>query len=486
MRLLCLLPCLSLAVSSSPAQTSIDTSIAALIDRCPAVQHGRIGFKFIDLGTGGLVAQRNASDFFTPASNTKLYTTALALERLGPEYRFRTQLRTSAPWQPGQPSIPDLQVVGGGDPSLSGRSLPYQVEAREHDDLAAVKQMADQLLATGIRKIEGDVTGVAARYPGSRYPDGWTVDDALYDYGAAVSSLAVNDNTAELILRPTEMGELAAAEFRPGFPHFILQNTVLTDDTNAAHVELSRIPGTNELVVSGSIGRHVDAWRQGLGVEDPALFAAEAFTQVLRERGIEVSGEPRADYDALPPGTLICERTSGPLNELLRVVNKESQNLHAEMLLREVAFVRTGLGTQDNGVRERNALLADLGPPGGGIGSTTLEDGSGLARQNLTTPDATVALLRYMWTRPDRDVWLGTLPIGNLDGSLRQRFRSVAGAHRVLGKTGSLSHVNALSGYLGTDHHRSLAFSIMVNGTPGRDSEVRDFIDRLCALFLAL
>jgi D-alanyl-D-alanine carboxypeptidase/D-alanyl-D-alanine-endopeptidase (penicillin-binding protein 4) len=182
-------------------------------------------------------------------------------------------------------------------------------------------------------------------------------------------------------------------------------------------------------------------------------------------------------------GTVLAVHESPPLWQAIQVVNKVSQNLHAEMLLREVAHVTHGIGTLEAGRAERETFLKEIGitPEETGF---TLEDGSGLARQDLTTPDSTVLLLKYMWQRPDRDVWLRSLPIGGVDGSLQHRFQGIPGAERVHAKTGSISHVNALSGYIETRKHRWLAFSAMVNATNGPNGEVRDFLDRLCAIFL--
>lgn len=470
--------------------------VEALLNAHPSVDRGHIAYKFIDVESGDVLAAQDSDQFFTPASNVKLYTTALALVRLGPNYTFKTELRTSAPWHPGQTSISDLQLIGGGDPDLSGRVLPYAVDSTDGDSLAPLRDLADKLAQSGIREINGDVTGVATRYPGDLYPDGWTLDDAEYSYGAPVSSLAVNDNTISVIVHPSEPGQLAAIELRPALNHFVILNQVTTSASNATHIQISRIEGSNEVTVWGIIGSRAAPWRQDMAVEDPALFAAEALVSVLEDRGITVRGEPLSRYRSLnevpdplqeipsaPAGTLLATRTSVPLWETIQVTNKVSQNLHAEMLLREAAFATHGIGTLQAGVSERQAFLEEIGITHDKTGFS-FADGSGLARQDQTTADSTVALLRYMWHRPEHDAWLQSLPIGGVDGSLERRFHNIPGADRIHAKTGSLSHVNALSGYLETAQHRWLAFSIMVNGTSGKEAEVRDFIDHLCVLFL--
>lgn len=165
------------------------------------------------------------------------------------------------------------------------------------------------------------------------------------------------------------------------------------------------------------------------------------------------------------------------------MVNKVSQNLHAEMLLRELGFAQVGAGTLAAGVAARKAFLAEAGVTEKGTGYV-LEDGSGLARQDLITPHSAVALLRYMWSRPERGVWLASLPVGGVDGSLEHRMSKASHAERIHAKTGSLSHVFALSGYAEPGPGKWLAFSILINGATAPEQEVSDFVDQFCALML--
>jgi serine-type D-Ala-D-Ala carboxypeptidase/endopeptidase (penicillin-binding protein 4) len=484
------------ARSGTPAD--IAPSLEALLANSPAIQHGRVGFKFVDLASGATIAERDANKFFIPASNTKLYTTALALNRLGADYVFRTELRTPGAFHPGETQVEDLLLVGGGDPNLSGRALPYLRDSPEGDPLAGLKELVEQLHGAGVREIRGDVIAIDTRYPGDMYPDGWTLDDSNYSYGAPVSSVVLNDNTVSVIVRPAKLGAAAQVETRPSRNCFTIHNRVVTDASKKTHIKFRRPPGSEALTIWGTIGHDLDQWREDFAVSDPAMFSARVLRQLLAERGIIVRGRARAQYRDLDnldanSGTrtnpvesaLIVQHESNPLAQLIQVTNKVSQNLYAEMLLREVAFKSTGLGTLENGLKEREAFLREAGVTREGTGFA-LADGSGLARQDLTTPDSTVALLRYMWTQRDRDSWLQSLPVGSLDGSLQYRFRGIAGAQRVHAKTGSLSHVNALSGYIETQGHGWLAFSVMVNGTIGQDTGVREFIDKLCSVFLNL
>lgn len=490
-------------MKSRTPQSRISKRIDTLLERSPAVERGDLGYKFVDALTGQILAEGNSRHFFTPASNTKLYTTGLALTRLGPDYKFQTSLRTAGSWKLGQAALTDLQLVGGGDPNLSGRPIPYQVDAHDGDPLSILRDLAAQLAAKGVREIDGDVTGVSTRYPDERYPEGWTLDDSIYGYGAPVSALAVNDNIVSLKVGPTMNGELADVQLQPAIGNYILMDEVVTESSRESKIEVIRPPGSNELILRGTIGDRAPIWEQDVAVEDPALFAANAMIDVLEDAGIAVHGAARAEYrdrddgqcaepnaPAPPPasadqsGVVLASHTSAPLTQVIQVVNKVSQNLHAEMLLREVGHVTRGDGSLACGRAEREKFLGEIGITKEGTGYS-LDDGSGLAREDLTTPDSTVSLLRSLWAGPNRYAWIDSLPIGGVDGSLQHRFRAMRNANRIHAKTGSLSNVNALSGYIQTLHGRWIAFSVMVNATPVHSEEIQKFIDRLCALFLS-
>jgi serine-type D-Ala-D-Ala carboxypeptidase/endopeptidase (penicillin-binding protein 4) len=487
-----LVPLLHGATSwSSPA---IAQQMEQLRTAFPAVRHGHIGFRFVDAETGETFAEQDADELFIPASNVKLYTTALALERLGSEYRFTTAVLPGPGWSKGQTTVSSIRLVGGGDPNLSGRTLPFSQDAEAGDPLAAINQLADQIANAGIRRIEGDVIGDDTRYPYSPYPGGWTFDDGLWYYGTPVSALAVNDSSVHLRVAPAAPGELADVYLTPDVDAFIVQNQILTAPGGESHVSIARLPGSNELVLSGTIGQNAPPVNEDLGVADPALFAARALKTALEDRGISVEGDATADHsqfteadtgvgsDVAASPAELASLKSAPLSQVIQVINKVSQNLHAEMLLREVGLETRKTGTLDAGLNERDAFLEEAGIP---PASFSMVDGSGLARQNLASPSATVMLLQYMWRRPERDVWLASLPTGGIDGSLHRRFRTIAGGQRVHAKTGSMSHVSTLSGYLQRSNGSWVIFSMMANSEANQDAaEVRDYFDRVCEFFL--
>jgi len=472
-------------------QEDIDNLIAA----SPSLQQGHIGFEFVDAQTGKVVVQRDPSQLFTPASNAKLYTTAFALVRLGSNYTFKTSVRTSTT-SVNNGVIPDLIFIAGGDPNLSGRVVPYSVAPNHNDPLTAISKLADQIAGKGVKCINGDLTADDSRYPYDPYPDGWTFDDGTWYYGAPVSAFSINDNSIHVTIAPTTPGELPRVQLEPDIGTLIVLNEAITDATNAAKINMSRPPGSNELVISGTIGMTAQPDEEDVAVPDPALFAAQALQYELQNRGVSTQGEAQAVHRDLttipnplgapriatvPSGMELASLESAPLFQAIQVVNKVSQNLHAEMLLRETAYATRSMGTLAAGLDERKSFLVDAGIP---EETYAFADGSGLARQDVTSPQATVALLRYMWNRPERRVWVDSLPIGGVDGTLKHRFKNIAGAERVHAKTGSLSHVAALSGYLQTQSGKWLIFSMMANAELNDHGEVQKFFDAACGVLL--
>jgi serine-type D-Ala-D-Ala carboxypeptidase/endopeptidase (penicillin-binding protein 4) len=276
---------------------------------------------------------------------------------------------------------------------------------------------------------------------------------------------------------------------------FTLMNQVVTIPGSEHKIHVWRAPGSSELIVWGTIGVDAPIYRADLAIADPAAFAARAFIEILEEEGISVQGRPRAKYcpsnlaDTASddcgelPGKVIVTRPSAPLWQALQVTEKVSQNLHAEMVLRETALHALHAQTLPSAVDARSNFFHGWYDDKEPLGSK-LDDGSGLARQDLTSPSATVALLRHMWASPNRQVWLQLLPTGGVDGSLIRRFRDLPSGAHVYAKTGSLSHVSSLSGYMQTVSGRWLCFSVMVNGSPASTSRVRDFLDSFCRIFL--
>ena len=467
-----------------PAAT-LGQRIRVAIDSSPAGRSAFWGIQIVDRESGKIVFELNADHFFVPASNTKLFTTAMALKRLGPDYRFHTTVRMEAGGS--------IRLVGGGDPNLSNRAIPYQKGPATGDPLQAIEDLADKVVANGIHHIAGDVIGDDTAYVWQPLPPGWAADDPLWDYGAPASALTVNDNSFTLTATAGPVdGDPVLLQLSPPVEFYQIDNRLRTDSAAAPKTRVEREPGSSQLRLWGNLPP-TRSETHSLGIDDPALYAAQAFYDALTRRGVVIAGRPVAHHlypnqvqdlksgpEPEPPGgTELASRDSAPLLEDLRITDKVSQNLHAEMLLRAVGWARRHIGSIQAGEEEMKAFLAEAGVA---EDDTRFEDGSGLSRLNLVTPRAVVQLLQYMYPTPD---WISLLPVGGEDGTLSLRFGHSAAVGKIHAKTGTLSHVSALSGYAERRSGRLRTFSILVNNynTSGT-SEIRGIVDKICSLMV--
>jgi len=488
-------PWLLILICQAALGQTFEQKILNLLESTPAAQRCFWGLEAVELDKDQPLVRHNAERLFVPASNTKLFTTALALTRLGPDYRFRTRVTAERAPDGGGRVAGEVRLVGSGDPSLSGRVIPYQKDAPAGDPLIGIEALAEQVAARGVRRIEGDIVGDDTAYLWEPYPQGWAQDDAVWEYGAPVSALTFNDNALGLSIRPpARAGQPPELTLTPGLDYYVIDNRVQARPGAERRIRLERLPGARQLRLWGTVSTEGSgATRLALAVDDPALYAATALYEALLKRGVTIAGAPRARHrfanevadlknggaPAPAGGVELARRESPPLVELLRVVDKVSQNLHAELMLREVARARRQLGTRAAGLEELRQFLAEAGLE---ETSYRFADGSGLSRLNLVAPAATVKLLRYMDRSPQREAFQTLLPIGGEDGTLASRFEGNPEGRRVHAKTGTLSHVSALSGYVESRSRGRLAFSLMVNNYHAGSSEIRTVMDKICLL----
>jgi serine-type D-Ala-D-Ala carboxypeptidase/endopeptidase (penicillin-binding protein 4) len=448
---------------------------------------GDWGLLIVDGQTGETLFEKNVDGYFVPASNMKLFTTALALAKLGPDYRFHTTLETRDTLAADGTLAGDVVLVGRGDPNLSNRRFPY--ELREEFDGPPEKvliELADALAARGVKEISGDVIGDDSYFPRERYPNGWEIDDMVWEYGAAISSIVVDDNTVALTLTPGEKtGDPVLAWVAPLTPDFVLQNEVTTSAPEVkSDLTLTREPGANLVVVRGTLPAKSAPHKLVLAIEEPALNAASLLAALLPERGVKLDGKIRAvhvaDTDSAPR-TILAEHVSVPLGDSVKLINKISQNLHTEMLLRSAARQNGLWSTPEEMLKTPQDFYASAGIAPDDVIQT---DGSGLSRHDLVTPRAIVTLLKYAqgqtWFAP----YYQSLPVAGIDGSLQDRMKATVAAGRIHAKTGSLEHVRALSGFAETPSGRRLIFSFLSNNQGGKNHEAADALNGLCVAMI--
>jgi D-alanyl-D-alanine carboxypeptidase/D-alanyl-D-alanine-endopeptidase (penicillin-binding protein 4) len=490
-----LTPTLALCLTCSLSAASLPEKIDRAIESSPAARVAFWGIQVVDLASGRTLYQRNPASFFVPASNTKLFTAAMALTRLGPDHTFVTRVLADAPPDSAGRIAGDLCLAGGGDPNLSARTIPYRKGPAAGNPLAAIEDLADQVAARGVKRVAGSIVGDDTWYVWQPYATGWGIEDPKSDDGPPVSALTINDNTITLSVHPAEhAGEIAWLTLNPALEYYNIDNRVRTGPTGSArHVSFDRLPDSLEAQLWGAIPLGDHGQDLLLGMQDPARYAAMAFRRALEDRGIVVEGDAVARHrfpnelpglQNAPPdpggpnGFELARRVSAPFIEDLRITAKVSQNLHAELALRAVGKARRNVGSFEAGLDELQGFLAEAGID---AGSYSFHDGSGLARLNVVTPAAVVKLLRFMYASVSRGSWISLLPVAGQDGTLANRFGNGApAAGKVRAKTGSLSHVSALSGYVERPGGHWLGFSILVNNYNARSADVHGVMDQIC------
>jgi D-alanyl-D-alanine carboxypeptidase/D-alanyl-D-alanine-endopeptidase (penicillin-binding protein 4) len=436
----------------------------------------------------------NEGQLFEPASNAKLFTTATAFAVFSPEARFTTNVVAQGSTDADGTLHGDIVIEGSGDPSISGRSWPYAGKTeRPNPPLQALESLADQIAKNGrVRKVTGAVIGDDSSFVFERYGSGWAWDDLQWEYGAPVSALSVNDNSVYLDLTPgASLGDPIIATWNPPVPYYALENTAVTGPiAPKPQIGVDRQPGSKVVRLYGTLPINSKGQHLALAIEDPAEFAAIAFRQMLLVRGIAVTGAPatRRNFPTstddfldvsrtplaaplpsqrkLPEPTvaanesLLASYTSPPLGQDLTVINKVSQNLHVELVLRDLGKAVLDEGSIAAGARVVRQFLINAG-----VNPTDFLffDGSGLSPQDLITPRAATTLLAYAARQPWGEAFRQTLPIAGVDGSLAGRFAQSPVKGKLYAKTGTLSEVNALSGYLIARSGRTVILSILCN-----------------------
>jgi serine-type D-Ala-D-Ala carboxypeptidase/endopeptidase (penicillin-binding protein 4) len=468
----------------------LDDAAGAALQSSAIAQQAYWGVHAVELGTGAPLAAKNPDNWFVPASNAKLFSTSLALSRLGPQYTFETVVTAAAAPASGGFISGDIVLRGGGDPTLSGRVYPYRPKTPAGDPLTAINELADMVVQSGVQRIGGDIVGDDTRYRWEPYPEGWSGDDEAWDYGAAISALSVNDNTVKLVIRPgRSAGELARITVQPAVECITILNNVRTAAAGGQRVETRRAPNSTVIELYGGISLRDGAVVRYVAVDDPARFAACLLKDALEKRGVRISGQARARHQwpgsttartkapakEAGNGVVLARRTSPPLGQIIAAVNKESLNLHAEMLLCEVGFAARGDGSRESAMKEMKAFLATAGIEDSDY---SLDDASGLSRLSLVSPRAITRLLTHMYASPHKEAWLGSLAVGGEDGTLEHRFPNGT-AGRLRAKTGTLTHISALAGYAESATYGTVAFSILANNYNSSSGGVRAVIDRI-------
>ena len=443
------------AESPAPAETRLAATIDAILADA-RLAGAQTSVVVRDVTDGTTLYQRNGDRRLVPASNTKLLTSAAALALLGPGHRFGTDVLVSGR-QRGGAVTGDLYLRGGGDPTTL---------AADYDALAA------QVAASGVRVVTGDLIADDTRYDSTRLGPDWTWDDEPYYYAAQVSALTVAPDTdydAGTVIVTATPGATAGSRpvlrTTPATGYLRFDNRAETVAEGATSISFTRAHGSNTVVVTGRIpagGAPTSDW---VTVWEPAGYAADVFRAALRRHGVRVQGETLLGRATPATAILVARHRSMPLGDLMTPFLKLSNNGHAEVLTKEIGRVRADAGTWPAGIAAVTAYVASAGMDQAAFRQ---RDGSGLSRRNLVPATEFVDLLTAVRTEPWFDTWYAALPVaGEADrfvgGTLRSRMQGTPAAGNVHAKTGSLTGVSSLSGYVTDADGRLLAFSILLN-----------------------
>ena len=429
------------------------------------------GLKIQTLNSNQILYELNAHKYFVPASNVKLLTTAAALLKLGADYRINTPIYISG----SPPHLKTLRIIGKGDPTLTDKKL---------------QELARKLKTIGVRRIDQLI--VEDGYlPAPEINPTWEWTDLYYYYAVPVNSLILNENTFSLALIPTEINNKLDLEWSnyAAAKQWLINNQTVTAEPNTDYnirLNLSFQRPVLEFQGELAIDSETDVW--WLSTLKPGKYFLDSLRHILARKGIIVSHSNLISPKSSPQDYLKFESEteerifltfkSPSLAELIKTTNQDSNNLFAEVLLKYLAS-----NNNQDYITELETILSDLGLE---KDNYKLKDGSGLSRQNLATPHGFTELLNLMTQTEHSEIYRQSLAIAGVNGTLKNRFKNTLVEGNLQAKTGTLTGVSALSGYLEIPNYEPLIISIIVNHSPEKSSTLRQVIDEIVILLSQL
>jgi serine-type D-Ala-D-Ala carboxypeptidase/endopeptidase (penicillin-binding protein 4) len=460
-----LLSFFTICFSTSPALYAIDSAKLLRKELTEIFSDRRFpdtqwGVAIISLDRKELLFEKNSRKLYVPASNNKILTIAAALLQLGPDYRFKTQVFAEGSVVHGALKG-NLIVAGFGDPSSSSRM-------GSKDPRETFRDWAAKLKTQGIRSIEGKIIGNDSSFEESVYGRGWAWDDLMEGYAAPISALQFNENMITLELFPgSDINSFAKITTKPLSNYPAIDPKVRTQLSGSSpSIDITQDRASETLSIRGTVPMNTASISRPVAVQFPIQYYLAAFKQVLTEEGIETTNcKIEESREALPQSaTLLWTHNSLPLSDLLQPALKLSLNLFNETLLRVMGLELRGEGSYLKGKEAVDEALVKMDIPKDGY---SYADASGLSRLNLVSAEMMIRILTYMHQHQYFPYFYSSLSIAGVDGTLKNRMIGTSAGNNVHAKTGTLSHVSAISGYVKTSDGEMLAFSIIANNFPG-------------------
>ena len=416
------------------------------------VKGGMFGVMIVSLSRGDTLFAQNAGEMMQPASTMKLFATAVALDRYGPEHTFSTDVLRDGTIGPDGTVQGNLYLRADGDPSMSARFFK--------DPNLPMATLARSVAAAGVKRVTGDLVFDATAFDDRKIPEGWKTKYLGSAYAAKVSALSLNENLVWVVVSPA--GTVAQVALEPVTTTIPLRSTVRVTGGRRGRI-LARRAADGGIDVSGSIGSLSGPLRYSLVVDDPALFTAGALQGALQNVGVTVGGTVRP---ARTPATAtkVASFASPPLSQIVSEMNRESINIVAELLYRDA-----GRAGAPNGMSSADVALANLRDfMGKKVGAdpqaVRVFDGSGLSTLSYLTPRSMIQLLSYAHRGPWSSAFHGSLPVAGESELLRRRMRGTPAEGNLHAKTGTTDTVVGLGGYVTAKDGEIVAFSFIYNG----------------------
>ncbi len=440
-----------------------------------------IGVSVLSADNGETLYKENDAKNFIPASTLKLFTTSAALDYLGKEFRYSTRLYLDGKISPGGEFQGNVILRGSGDPTWS--------EFFKTDVVAIFDTWMTKFDSLGIKSINGNIIGDDSYFDKEHYASGWSWDDMAYPYSAQISALSASDNSVEVQVFPGSMvGEQPRIVIAQDYRYVRIINNLTTGNANeGTEIVPVRIANTNTIELRGHIALEGKASNSSpyslrVAIDNPSLFVLHILKQAFEHHQIKVRGllldienwNERISYAGMQA---LCEHVSPRLQDIVAVVNTHSHNLCAESLLKTLGKESSGVGSFDAGIESVKKYITRLGIQHDDF---QMEDGSGLSRLNLCSPQQLAQLLWAVHKSEIRQEFEASLAVPGESGTMRNRTVGTLAEKRVKAKTGSLNNVCTLAGYVSSRDGETLCFAIMINNFTAPEALARNLQDLIC------